>query len=314
MKRAFLDFYSLLETMALNNKLHTLRACVLVMSKILASEYNRFKIEEIVFRYSIRNRNVSGASANANLDVDQHITFHLVKPRFRTPTFFNFYVISENSPVDVTSSDWHLGNTPKEAGTFKRRPTAFGDSGDHIEDCIGLYNLVTIIDEDEYTKSKPKLDVRFTTPTCINLNCELYNFAIIPRNYGKKVKRIRIEIEPNGLDIKQIELQYADRKGHFRIENKIVKQDGGRIWTGKIAKPRMNTVYFAQLSYASVKNNPGTVSCCSLTATPKQPADLVSRESEGKYTNSSTQPNVDAETSGANTAGKHSIQSGGTSY
>lgn len=249
LKKTFTDLFTVLYSMAKNNKLHTLRELVMITHDRKAGKHNKFHIKEGEFVYRISRSESSDGDEPTTYDVRYTLSFTLSKPWYirMTPQnrFFRFYLIcdSENAPTDDTTQVL-VDKINQGIAAVIDKVTVRGESGDQIEEFSGLRQAKMVLPPHIHRKSKIKVDVSYDIKSNINRLDKMYNFVIIPSNYGKKMRRMKIKIETPDTKVFCPELQFTGWDGAWETVEYLLPS-GADSYETEI-QPNMKSAYFVQ--------------------------------------------------------------------
>lgn len=267
-KKSFADLYSTLNVMAENNKLHLIRAMVMTIHKEMHRKHNKIVIKEAKFTYEILYPNISCQNSQFyGYDVRYTICFNFKRPLFfyEKKRRFSFYIICDSDKMirenKIKAFDYYTGlqdvssklivsdNVKYDVDFVLNSVTTRGDGQDHIERYSGLYE-VTVILPNNVTGKEICYELGYTMKYNLSVDENQYNFAIIPSNYSKKIRRLKIDVISNSLSVYQMCLQEIDYKNGLAIVEsfKKLKYNKYTLCSNSI-KPKMRAAYIIQFNY-----------------------------------------------------------------
>lgn len=261
-KKLITNTFDLLKELIQNNKLHTLREVVMVANKQHTKKTNPCCIEKGIFRYKLSySSDVQKPELSNYFNVEYEIQLSIKYNHLKgNDNLLKFYLILDsceqkfmyNIPVTINlTSSIEVGSLK-----FNVLPQSVTTSGmDHIDLYAGLYEISFQI-----PKKWAKNTITCTISYCIYKNILLttntdrreYNFAILPANYGRKFKKIEIEVSaPKTLDINITSQRICIGKAAEKAYDFISKNDiDNNLFslTSKYFTPKINAIYFTQLT------------------------------------------------------------------
>ena len=267
-KKKSLNLLVLLNTMALNNKLHPIRALVIIFHKRIKEFINLVTIKKMVFSYSINNtRKKPIPHITKTYDIGYQLDF-LFKMNMLNHFFkrypLEFCIISESDCLEdftiherIDSSKWKpVPSTRIEVKSM----TINGDSHDNIKKYAGLQKVKYTFPSDLSMSSSMELRISYTIKDNLTGENGAYNFSVIPYNYSYKVKEIEIKVSSYGLSLNPLVLQEISATSEetkeitdFEIETNGRQQNCCINGIPSSIKPKMHSVYFVHFDYTQLK-------------------------------------------------------------
>lgn len=272
-KRSYVNLYSVLRQISENNKLHPVRAKVMVTYKILTHGHNPFPIEEAVYRYTIFPADVPERGKTGENDTEYHVcyslSFTMKVNRWtlwwanRQKLSFRFYAIVDNVNGFALDECYCMdGSIRRDLIPVWHDVTRTGIGEDKIQRYSGLQEITLPFPRSTSGRNRLSYHISYTCKRNLRSSDLKYSFAIIPDNYSKKIRRMRIIVEDICKAIKNIELQEFDGE---KIRNPTAFADTEKTWPEKSIeikesgneyqflfgpiKPDMNSIYFVQYDF-----------------------------------------------------------------
>ena len=267
--KTYIDSFHVLYSMARNNKLHTLRALVFVTYHNIINRKNCFIVRNGKFSYYITKDENSDNIFNVKYLLELYITIDFFKKIFlnenKTSLYQIFAIIENNYEIikhtirislSKQSEIFNL-DIPLNAITLSKfdRNLRFAGLG-AIEST--LPNRMLKMSDNT---NPVKFICQYTVKNQIELksNKRNYDFVIIPRNYGKRMKALNINLFVDYLLEIIVEIQEISRLGNELIYKSIDvmikksnKPQNGLfeyvLHSDKII-PNMNSIYFIKVQF-----------------------------------------------------------------
>ncbi len=222
-KKKYVDLYAVCSSMALNNRLQSLREIILIKHREMMGNNNRYKIENAKFHYILSQ---SKEDKNA-YDIHYSMSFKLIKPLFMRRSInnrtFRFFIITlEASPKNfkskiITNKNISAQNSIKTIKCAKNNYTIRGESGSREKSYSGLYDIITVIPPDIAKKKCIEINISYDILGQIKKTQDKHSFTIIPHNYSSKIKRLEVRVQNNAIEIDNLELQRYGINEEFEI-------------------------------------------------------------------------------------------------
>lgn len=272
-KRSYVNLYSVLQQISENNKLHPVRAKVMVTYKALTHGYNPFPIEDATYQYTIlpvtapeyRKTSVT----DREYQVQYSLSFTMKVNRLtlwwanRRKLSFRFYAIVDNvNGFDIDECYCMEGSTRCDLIPVWHDVTRTGIGGDKIRRYSGLQEITLPFPKSVSGRNRLSYHISYTCKRNFRSSDMKYSFAIIPDNYSRKIRRMRIIVKDTCAAIKNIELQEFDGE---KIRNPTAFTSTEEPWPEKSSqatesrkeyrflfgpiKPDMNSLYFFQYDF-----------------------------------------------------------------
>lgn len=254
-KRSYVNLYETLCTMAENNKLHPIRARVMVTYKNLKKQLNPFKIKHANFKYTFlpSKENSDKIDIVYSLKFDIEPTLYSVLKYKIFKKNFVFYIITNDTSNFEIKECWLTFNNGEKQNFLPviHDVTTKGRSEDRIRTYSGLNEIN--ISYPNKVRSKDKLSYHISYICRDNLTTmeERHSFVIMPENYATKIDSIDIVLEGIGVELSKIELQEFYQK-NINIVSLFQKLQIEPITQYKLLEkiiPRMDACYFTQFDY-----------------------------------------------------------------
>lgn len=251
-KRSFVGMYSVLSTMSLNNKLHTIREYILISKDVFQRRIrNSRPIKEGRFEYCIK----PSSDSLDYYDVDYKLEFDFKKPTkiSHDDAILHFYFIVERG--DIKNPYMILTTSQDEKKRMKfspKHPTMRGISEDTSDAFAGLYEAsLNVLPDDKNIEIK-SIIVEYSVKHHIDSSNNQYDFSIVPRNYAQKIERIEVTVKGEGIPIEMPEIWCASPQTTSCKAYQMGVE--GEKYVVKLF-PDMNAAYFVQISFADSKEN-----------------------------------------------------------
>ena len=260
-KKKFVNLYTILNTIAHNNKLHTIREMVMIQYKEICNDQNHYQIKKAEFKYTLipaKNDDCEPNNKKLYYDVDYNLSFQLQTPFIRKLSFkerlFKFFAIIETGNIEIKEASFKEdGNVEQFFMPIFHQSTISGKSLDKNKDFAGLYEVTLQLPPNIKRKESLMCNVNYTVRKNINSNLDVYSFVIIPNNYGKTIQGLGISLIDKSKSIQQLELIQADTSGEIKIVStfKMKENENQKEYqlTYENFKPDMKTIYFIQAYY-----------------------------------------------------------------
>ena len=196
------DAYKLMLILAKNNKLHPIRALIMILeSRKKLGDYN-FNISRATFCYQITPSHSTSRTHDVTYTLQLEIRLSWLEKHFlsyqisrnRLPSL-KYYAICENSKPNLEYIK--VENDILENTILVPAPLS-GESGDTSEEFSGLYVFNNLqIPSNLLHRGQIKLEIKYTVPNQIISGAQQYTFVIIPINYGRKIHDLDISIMGN---------------------------------------------------------------------------------------------------------------------
>ena len=267
-KRSYVNLYSVLQQISENNKLHPVRAKVMVTYKALTHGYNPFPIEDATYQYTIlpvtapeyRKTSVT----DREYQVQYSLSFTMKVNRLtlwwanRRKLSFRFYAIVDNvNGFDIDECYCMEGSTRCDLIPVWHDVTRTGIGGDKIRRYSGLQEITLPFPKSVSGRNRLSYHISYTCKRNFRSSDMKYSFAIIPDNYSRKIRRMRIIVKDTCAAIKNIELQefngeqirtptaFVITEGmESESEKKSAQQANQYSFLFGPIKPEMNSIYF----------------------------------------------------------------------
>lgn len=252
-KKSYVDLFETLWTMAENNKLHPIRARVIVTYKYLKNRKNRFKIKRAHFTYKILSKNTNG------LDVAHDLEFEIKPDLLRIilqkihRRNFSFYIITNDTDeLDVYECSFQLNNEEKQIlSPVIHDVTKKGRGEDTIRKYSGLNEIVFCYPHKIRYGDTLTYRFAYVCKNSLSLNEKRYSFVIIPENYSTKIDEIDIEVKSKCVELDKLELQrFYKRDVVIAGLFKSMEEKSTSLYRlAEKIKPQKESCYFVQFDY-----------------------------------------------------------------
>lgn len=253
-KKSYVDLYETLWTMAENNKLHPIRARVIVTYKYLKNRKNRFKIKKAHFTYKVLSKNTKAVDVAYDLEFEIKPDWWRILLQKIHRRNFSFYIITnDTSELDVCECSLQLNNEERQPlSPVIHDVTTKGQGEDRIRKYSGL-NEVTFCYPLKI-RYGDILTYRFSYICRDNLSIDevRHSFVIIPENYSTKIDEIDIEVKSECVKLDKLELQKFYKRDIVIASLFKRMEEEKLISSYRLAekiKPQKESCYFIQFDY-----------------------------------------------------------------
>lgn len=222
-KKKYVDLYSVSSSMALNNRLHSLRELVLIKHREINGDDGKYKIKRADFGYTL-----SQSKKRANFyDIHYLISFDLLKPKL-LPQFivnhsrnrtFRFFIITLAAHPEEFSGKIYFSNDsePQMVECVKKDCITKGKSGSNEKLYSGVYEIITVIPLNIAKERQIRIEFEYDIKGQISKDQRKHSFTIIPRNYSRKIRTLNVAVQGKDVKIENLELQRYGINGEFEI-------------------------------------------------------------------------------------------------
>ena len=267
--KIYIDTFYVLYSMSRNNKLHTLRTLVFIIYHNILTKTNHFLIRNGKFSYQITKSKKCEDCLNVKYILELYITKRFIYRIFlneNKTTSYRIFAIMENNYKKINhkirislekQSEIFGLDIPLNAITLSKfdRDLRFA----------GLSSIETSIPNRMLKMSDTINPIKFVCTYDIKKQIELksdkrnYNFVIIPRNYGKKMKELNIKLFVDlslQIIVEVQEISRLNDKVIYKSIDVMIKKgmslkenlDEYVLYSDKI-RPNMNSIYFIKVQF-----------------------------------------------------------------
>lgn len=265
-KRNFANLFSLLNEMAVNNKLHPIRERVMIEYDLLKRS-PVFHVRKAKFNYCISCSSKGKGKKTDFFDITYDLDFTLrksVKHIFTRNLTFSFYVIGYGSTQKTKSNPYYLQNCNAKVyingvatgvSPIIHPATISGESNDRAPNYAGLYRVEFPFTEHICVFDTVRIKFRYVVYDNINLQKDnylgQYGFAIIPLNYSQSVSKWEINVShKKDVILENLELQEISYDGKISMRSLFTKtQEESFCLLDPQMKPNVKSSYFIAFDY-----------------------------------------------------------------
>lgn len=235
------DLYDLQYTMAKNNKLHPLRALVVITNDCEKGRDNKLDIDQAILTYELQ-RNGSAFHVKYGLDFQMYKHWNQkVTDELRR---FRLYAISEDNR-ELKGVSAAINGIDRHIPLVCSR-TLMGYSGDKMQRFAGLDKLQVVLPQHLNWRDSIKLKFEYLIEDQIGSEDAQYSFAIIPKNYGKSINKLTVELFTAGEKITNLHCYRIDVNGVLETVATFSEVDNTKEPYRVSFCPHMRSVYFVQ--------------------------------------------------------------------
>lgn len=256
-KKAFVDIYSICSSMALNNRLQSLREVILIRHRETQDDTNKYRVDQAYFEYVIKK-----SDANS-YDIDYIISFDLLKPWFmrrkqsaghRTLTFFiiTLGAAPENFAAEISGNAASGNSDAVKIIPVIQNATGRGESGSTEKAYAGLYKVITILPQN--IEKGTHIEFKYSIRGQIKTDQTKHSFTLIPQNYSSKINKMAIKIRSEGVHIHHPELQRYGADGRFEIAESFVQKREEISEYDVFLVPMMKSAYSIQFDLPQIQH------------------------------------------------------------
>ena len=253
-KKSYVDLYETLWTMAENNKLHPIRARVIVTYKYLKNRKNRFKIKKAHFTYNVLSKNTEGVDVAYDLEFEiKPGLLSILLEKINRSNFSFYFITNDISQLDVNECSFQLNNEEKQfLSPVIHDVTTKGRGEDRIRKYSGLNEIVFCYPPK--IRYGDVLTYRFSYICRNNLSIDevWHSFVIIPENYSTKINEVDIEVKSECANLDKLELQRFYKRD-IVIASSFKRTEEEKLTSSyRLAekiKPQKESCYFIQFDY-----------------------------------------------------------------
>ena len=222
-KKTYVDLHTICSSMALNNRLQSLREIVLIKDREISGKNHTYRIKTAKFDYILSQTK----GFENSYDVHYTIIFELVKPWFMLKgvknRIFRFFIITlaaapRNFVAQISTEKKDFDDIHSRImQCAKKNYTVRGESGSNEKGYTGLYEIISVIPPD--MAKKKKIEIKFTYDIIGQIKKEQskHSFTIIPKNYSSKINKMEIRVQTKNIQIDNLEFQRYGINGEFEI-------------------------------------------------------------------------------------------------
>lgn len=225
-KKEFVDLYTVCSSVALNNRLQTLRELVMIQHREMMIKNHRYKINKAKFEYKLTQSKTDKMSYDLHYDISLDLTRpYLMRKttKNRTLRFFAITLAAGPSNLkakfrDVSSSSGRCGHDDSVSVICVAKDcTTRGESGSNEKIYSGVYEFIVVLPDGYEKKNCINLTVSYDIFGQIKKDQGKHSFTIIPLNYGYKISELEVRVYTEDVKIRELEFQRFGVNGEFEI-------------------------------------------------------------------------------------------------